>query len=286
MGNVALRFRLIFKAAVMKFTHPQRIAYCLFCSLALTGCDDRPAAPAKEKRASIAVQSAQKNVSGERWKAALIATYAESSTSDRNTGVKRFFATFRRAPGNIAPTSFALRDAFRKVWIFHAGPPPKSNTSVYVYVSVPDQGQPVFFLQPIYRAEGEFILLKKVSMLVDGELVLDLDCGKVRREVVRHTIAMEYCDLPLSAAQVETMRALKPDAKVLVRLTGKDGYVHLDPLAEPGEDPLARFKRDVQSALYYFDVISAAVEPHVAAGQPAGVQSRDMLDSLVMPNEW
>lgn len=156
--------------------------------------------------------------------------------------------------------TFGKRDAFRKLRIFKAGWGPHIATGVKSYVSVPDNDAPVLFVQPYFWGRNGWLVMNKISVMVDGEVIFEHECGKVERDTEGVGVG-ELCNIAPSKEEIDALRKVVDSAKVVVRLTGEKGYENLDGNAK--YNSLNEFKRDMQSAIAVYDIIYAATKNHL-----------------------
>lgn len=122
--------------------------------------------------------------------------------------------------------TFGKRDAFRKLRIFKAGWGPHIATGVKSYVSVPDNDAPVLFVQPYFWGRNGWLVMNKISVMVDGEVIFEHECGKVERDTEGVGVG-ELCNIAPSKEEIDALRKVVDSAKVVVRLTGEKGYARI-----------------------------------------------------------
>lgn len=227
----------------------------------VAGCsrDDAPA----PKAPPVAV--AAHEATPDEWRAALTGAYTETIRRDGSDGTTTFMANFDGGGTKGHKITFGSRDAFRKLRIFKAGMPMNITTGVKSYVSVPDNEAPILFLQPYFWGRNGWLFMNKVSVMVDGEVILEQACGKVERDTEGVGVA-ELCNVAPSEEGIDALRKVVNSAKVVVRLTGDKGYVNLDSKAK--FNSLEEFKEDIQSAIAVYDVIRAATKDHIPPKTP------------------
>lgn len=249
-------------------------------ALATTGCTKQhdktstavaspvlPAASAMGVNESSPLKSLQ--VTKSDWLAALKSTYTESNGKSDSEGITEFSACFgqRRADGKC-PDSFMFghKDAFRKLTTFR--PPSsamarfgvnKDGTNVYLhsYVSVIDCGKPNILLNPSYFSKGGWLFLEKTAVLADGDLVLEktFDGSRVKRDNSTYGVQEDaQWIVSDSLSDLAALRKLPSAKRVIVRLTGSNGYATVPP------EKIAGFKSDITAVLSVYDSINAAVE--------------------------
>jgi hypothetical protein len=261
---------------------PATLLSCIALAIAVSGCDQRTH---PLPNASAPVQPSMQFATPAAWKAALTEVYTTSSKSE-NYAHTRFLSHLTAASKADQLVAYALHDPFRKVWIFHAAPPFMPFTTVNTYVSIPEQGRPIVFLRPVYRSTAKPLLLKKLSMVVNGELVFESNCGAVRRDVDDRGVT-EFCDIPLSERQLDVLRSITSPTKVQLRLTGSEDYAHVKASVDEVFRPLHDFKEGIRTTVAYHDRLSSAVAPYVPSTMPEALPpDADAIERLAMPRTW
>ncbi len=210
----------------------------------------------------------------EDWKRALEASYVEEfSAKDEGDGITSSVAYCFGAesrPDDLKECGdlmFVERDAFRRVRFFT---PLNSklysalgDRYVFSYIALVDCGLPKYVLRPHYFSKHDWLFLNRVTIMAEGEVVLDRDLSKLkaRRDAeswgVDETVEFVATDEDLAA-----LRRVAVASKVLIRLTGEKGYVATPP------DYLARFSDDVRNALVAYDKLTAALKDYVPPSCP------------------
>lgn len=196
-----------------------------------------------------------KVVTPEEWKSALTHTYEESQVQEKGDGITKFMARFDLSKDGPSSVAFGERDAFRKLRFYSMGMPMQISTGVKAYISVKDNQRPVLFLQPYYWGH-KWIFMRKIAVLIDGELALEHECPEPDRDV--HGVGVEEkCDVILSASEIDALRKIDNSSKVSVRLSGAKGYVNV---GHDGYNPLKEFTKDIQSGIAIYDLIDDALK--------------------------
>jgi hypothetical protein len=208
----------------------------IFASLCLfiAGCEDKPAKPAEKSPAQIEISKASETpkITPEDWKKSIKSTYVESKTQDEGDGVESFFACFEPTPEKVEKCkyyAFGERDTFRKIRIYMSGFSTMQGSSLSSYVSLPDNKKPLFFLAPYIFSSDSWIFINKIAIMVDGEVILekDFDGIEAQRNVIPDGV-QERVDFVATPEQIDSLRKIKPDSKILIRVTGEKGYIILD----------------------------------------------------------
>ena len=240
--------------------HLIRPLLILLLSLAASGCtkvsENKP--PAARSSAPLAAVPPPPRITKADWYRAVVATYSESSVKDEGDGVTSFVACFGDGGKGCGDFAIGKRDAFRK--LRHYMPQwswPGQYTDQYVqtYISLPDCGDPIYFLKPRHFSQRGWLFLNRLSVLSDGELVFDQDLStfKVDRERLPGGVEEEVSFVP-TPAQFDALRKLATATKLSVRITGKKGYVTLK------QSDVAKLRIDVASGLRMYDKLLLAVK--------------------------
>lgn len=232
-----------------------------FILVGVAGCSRHGGQTPKTAPVAVAAHVA----TPDEWRAALTASYKETSRKEGSDGTTEFMANFDPSGKTYNMLTFGERDGFRKLRIFKAGLPMHILTGVKAYISVPDNEAPVLFLQPYFWGRNGWLFMNKVSVMVDGEVILEHTCGKVDRDTEGVGVA-ELCNVLLSSDEIAALRKVVNSAKVAVRLTGDKGYVNVE--SKGKSSSLDEFKRDIQSAIAVYDVIYAATKDHIPPKPP------------------
>jgi hypothetical protein len=190
----------------------------------------------------------------------LMSTYVETQTKDGSDGIIEFMAKFHPGASKANMLTFGERDGFRKLRFFKAGMPMRITTGVKSYVSVPDNKAPLLFVQPYFWGRNGWLFMNKISVMVDGDVVMEHNCVKVERDTEGVGVS-ELCDFIASKEEIAGLREVVDASKVIVRLTGEKGFVNLDDKKKFSSTD--EFKRDIQSAIAVFDAIDAATKDHI-----------------------
>lgn len=243
--------------------------------LALAGCNQQQAsAPSTATHAAppaAPIPPQPPKPTPEAWRAAFDSSFhIIGKTEDAGDGVFKFTACF----DPVAPTdmkncnvgAFAEKDGFRKLWIFT---PRYSSvfSNIFVmggdsyvssYVSVRENKAPKILLSPHY-AGSEWLFVTSFAVMVDGDVVLEQTFsqpGDVKTHVGSGYVE-ESSDFVLSDQQVAALRKIQPGSKVIIRITGKNGYVSIDSSKSKKLFNSALFTSDIKETLAIHDAIDA-----------------------------
>lgn len=238
-------------------THVLALVACLAL---LAGCQpaSRPAEP-ETKPAIPTANTAPKAPTPEEWTAALRTAYVESQVKDQGNGVTSFVACFDRPEKKCGAFSLASRDAFRKLRHFKSGLWSSTLVGTYVasYVALRDNSAPTLFLTAYFFAKHGWLFMHRVAVMVDGEVVLDRDFEQEKVDRDNHSYGVEErFDFVPTEAEIAALRKVTPAGKVMIRLTGSKGYVHLK------ADDVEHFKSEIQNILLVYDTLSKALAGH------------------------
>jgi hypothetical protein len=201
-------------------------------------------------------------VTVEEWRKSFGAAYEQSDTKKTDDGLTNFTALFQKkvyASGKY--------DAFAKTYVFT----PLTTevygdltTNIRLHVVVGEGRVPVIALSPQYlNRDGEGILgMQKVAILVDDELVFEkeFNASDVKRTPLGAAVA-ESAYTVLSESEADSLRRVRKESQVVIRVTGREGYVNLK--KQKSLDPIEWFKTSVMESLYIYDGINKATDGHM-----------------------
>jgi hypothetical protein len=184
-----------------------------------------PGAPVAAKSAASAVQTASR----ERWEQALTQVFTTQDQSTNNEGVTKFTACFDAACGMRMR---AQRDAFRKLRHFFGDEKSKVSlaSTANAYVALSDCQRPNLFLTTLMVRRGDWLFMKKLAVMADGEVVFERDDLNTHRDNTSGWV-LESADLPVLPREVGGLRRVTGAGEVIVRLTGDRGYETLGKVA-------------------------------------------------------
>lgn len=190
------------------------------------------------------------------WLGSIKGAYSVRGFKEEGDGVTSFVACFGGVGKDCGTMAFGKYDAFRKVSHYTpAGSQLGQHLPVYLqtYIALPDCAEPIFVLRARYFSQGGWIFLNRVSILADGELLLDhlLPALEVKKEVLPGGIE-ERVTVVATSAQLEALRKIVTAKKTSVRLTGDKGYSMLK------EGDSVQFRKDTAEALLIFDRLAEA----------------------------
>lgn len=257
------------------------------CVMAMAACSQpptpsttsAPAAPAASST-SLAIPppppglAIAKNTP-EAWRVAFDSSFHIMGPSkEQGDGVTKFDACFDAvAPEKLKDCHLLAtgeKDAFRKLWIFKSifsGILSLASDSPFLidYVSVRENHSPVFLMSSHYVGES-WLFMTDIAIMVDGDIVLEhhFDRTDVQTHVGNGYVE-ESSDFILTSQQIDGLRKIHPSSKVIIRFTGKNGYVSVDhdSKAKGAKFHLFNtdsFASDVQGALGAYDAISAKTQ--------------------------
>lgn len=194
------------------------------------------------------------------WKAIFESTFTlMGDRDDEGDGVVRYIACFKPGTGKnkCDAVAFVRRDGFRKVNFLVPGLRSEMLPATYVktYISILDNQRPAVFFTPYFLGKNGWLFMNKVSIMVNGEVVIekDLDRSSVDRNVESHGVE-EKGHFAATDAQIAALRKVKPDSDVNIRLTGSKGYVSLRKI------DIQSFKGEVENLLFIYDSINRALD--------------------------
>lgn len=165
--------------------------------------------------------------------------YVEDQGKPDQNGVIEYFACFDKAPPKCELPSSGRRDGFKKIQFF-ADPamefsdlaakytPATGKPSVRAYITLRDCHPPSIVLNPAFRA-ANWMFVEQFGVMVDDHIVIDrkFDSSQVERDNSPREIS-ESMHVVLNAQEVDALREVVRGRQVVIRLTGKKGYVGVD----------------------------------------------------------
>lgn len=157
------------------------------------------------------------------------------------------------------------KDSFRELWIFTPrlsslliSPIGVAHQSfVASYVSVRENKAPRILLSPHFMG-SDWLFMSRLAIMVDGNIVLEQTFSQPG-EVTTHIgsgYVEESSNFILSDQQVAGLRKIHKGSKVILRITGKNGYVSIDSGKRNMLFNADAFASDIKEALAIYDGIS------------------------------
>ena len=198
------------------------------------------------------------------WTAALDKLYVASSKKDEGDGVTSFFSNFGvpgQTKGETHLTAFGKRDAFRNLRFYTPGIQLEIGTSLEEYISLRDGKLPVLLIKPYFFGPSGWLFINHVAVMADGEVVFERDFQNehVDTDILPGGVEERYTFLA-TPDDIAGLRKIRPDSKVLIRITGRKGYVMVD------KRGTAAFQSNILDSLQIYDLMTAALTPHLPPG--------------------
>ncbi|WP_439672894.1 hypothetical protein AEMCBJ_33510 (plasmid) [Cupriavidus necator] len=204
----------------------------LACSLVLGACNKNAPAAVEKNKTEAVTPSAPPPPTPADWKNALESTYVKHSVKDEGDGLESFTACFEPAAPDqkkkCGAFAFGKRDAFRKLRFYETGIPMMIGNGISTYVSLKDNELPILILTP-YIFRKNWLFMNKIAVMVNGDVILeqDLNVDLAGQEIFPGGV-QEHSAFAATRDQVHALRQIKPDSAVIIRFTGKKGYMTLD----------------------------------------------------------
>lgn len=196
------------------------------------------------------------------WHRSVAATYDQTDSRAGNEGVTLFMARFL----NGRTGAFGEYDAYAKSFLFkpfdaqltyNLGP------NLLSFVVLPEGGQPLFVMRPLYWSRGKGLGLRKFAVLVDGKLAYERELAYREVDRVRYGAGTnELAIVALRDSELAPLRAITSTSTVSVRLSGSREFVNLE---KGGVRPLKNFQQSTIDALQIYDNLMAATRAHAPA---------------------
>lgn len=229
--------------------------------LIIVGCSKQDSTASVDKLPLVSVQPAPlPSATSEDWRKALESSYVVTNKSDEGDGVTKFFACFRQIDAKKCGNwTSASRDAFRERYFFKSGFASSFPTGNYVvsYLSLGNDERPSVMLAPVFNGRS-WLFIKKISFLLDGEIVLEKDFEHFKVDRDTHGAGVtERSDFFATEEQIAALRKIGQESNLLVRLTGDKGYVSLN------KKEISDLKGEIANLLFVYDKINQALDGNV-----------------------
>jgi hypothetical protein len=239
------------------------IVVAVLAVFALGGCS-KPVAQAASGSPAAAVAPAAPPPTMADWTRALGSVYQEKQRKDEKDGVTSFLAYFEFPPASKRiprALAFGKRDAFRNLRFYTPGVQLEIDTSLETYISLRDGKMPVLVMKPYYFGPNGWLFMEQVAVMVDGEVVFSRDFKNIRVDTDQLPGGVtERYDFVATPDDIEGLRKIHPDSKIVIRISGKKGYVTVDQFMT------GQFRNNIQDALRMYDAMTAALSSHQMPG--------------------
>ena len=194
------------------------------------------------------------------WTRALGSVYQEKRRKDEKDGVTSFLAYFEFPPASKRlphALAFGRRDAFRNLRFYTPGVQMEIDTSLETYISLRDGKLPVMVMKPFYFGPNGWLFMEQVAVMVDGEVVFSRDFKNIRVDTDQLPGGVtEQYDFVATPDDIEGLRKIHPNSKIVIRISGKKGYVTVDKFMT------GQFRDNIQDALRMYDAMTGALSSH------------------------
>ena len=195
------------------------------------------------------------------WTAALNKLYVSTSEKDEGDGVTSFFANFGipgQSKGEAHLTAFGKRDAFRNLRFYTPGIQMEIETSLEDYISLRDGKMPVLLIKPYFFGPNGWLFINHVAVMSDGEVIFERDFKDERVDTDQLPGGVEERHIFIATPEdIAGLRKIRPDSKVVIRITGKKGYVTVN------KRWTASFQANILDTIQIYDLMTAALTPHL-----------------------
>jgi hypothetical protein len=198
------------------------------------------------------------------WESALKATYVARNLKPDGDGRTAFMACM---DGSLYPCThlyFGNADIFNKATDFTPAASKLNfeftEIAVGVNILVPDCNGAAIQFMPKYASKGGWLFMDKMAVSADDKLILERSAqlGSVSRDVESYGVT-EIFGFLLTPQDIAALRAVTPESRLSVRLSGSRGYVSL-PL-----ESVKALQASIVDALYAYDHLQAGLAAHLPA---------------------
>ena len=200
-------------------------------------------------------------VTVDEWRRSFGIAYEQAQVETHDDGVTTFIAMFPKKGGVFA---FGEHDVFKKIYLFKPASTQidwNLGPNVRCYVLVLEGSSPVVVVSPMYWSRDDYISLRKLAILVDGELLFErvFQSSDVKRG--RYGVGVnETANIVLFGDELHAFRKITKESKIAIRLSGDSAYVNLK---KDGIDPISSFRRSIIESLFIYDSIDRATAGHL-----------------------
>src|SRR5450830_30725 len=200
-------------------------------------------------------------VTVDEWRRSLGTAYEQSQVETHDEGVTTFIAMFPKKGGVFA---FGEHDVFKKMYLFKPASTQidwNLGPNVRCYVLVLEGSSPVVVVSPMYWSRDDYISLRKLAILVDGELLFERVFQSSDVERGRYGVGVnDTANIVLFGDELHAFRKITKESKIAIRLSGDSAYVNLK---KDGIDPISSFRRSIIESLFIYDSIDRATAGHL-----------------------
>jgi len=201
----------------------------------------------------------------EKWNDNLTSTYKEFNKRREDDGNVKSIISFN----DKKALAFLLRDACKRERFFYSNiysmdfvsaiHSKNINSAVYIknYILLKDGEEPLFILNPIYESYVNWMNIHKLSIIVDGKILLEnnLIPSKVTHEKNGIAFVEKYliiCDENC----LSKLRKISNKSNLAIKIYGNKIHYVVD------KKNIEYFKKEILNSLAVFDIINKAVESH------------------------
>ena len=200
------------------------------------------------------------------WESAIGRTYEKNKINIDKEGVVEFEACFQKTEDgkNCSEFAYGKYDAFRHLTSFTPVNSEIADAAIWKYlhsyVALIDCKRPRVLLSPHYFTKEGWLFMDKVSVLADGELLLEHKFTSTEVDRDNNTWGIdERAHWVASNNDLSALKRIASAKVIIVRLSGAKGYVTV------AEKDISRIKEDFKSVLAIYGTLDAAA----ASKEPA-----------------
>jgi len=206
-------------------------------ALLLGGCGEKPpepqAAAAAAAPAPAPAPPPKPPYTKVQWQEAFRSSFEETQKeSSDEEGITEYMACGKRRPdGSCSLLTFGKRDAFCKLDHLTAlstrlNATTRPESYVGIYIAALECEEPSIMVAPTINRRGGWLLMEKVALMADGEVVLERDFskGRVKREPNYRSVH-EQATFIATPAERNALKTFVDAKSRAIRITGEKGYV-------------------------------------------------------------
>lgn len=229
----------------------------IISAFVLSGCGKSAAETDTQTNKNIPAPARQKIATPAEWNSALDSSYRTSSLQDHGDGTTEYLAVFKRGTGSV--DAFVKHDSFQKVWIFTPGIRSGIKLGNYMetHIYAKEGKSPTLFFTPYYFDKRSQLLMNHISIMVNGKIVVDRDLTNPGVKRSRNSWGNEESAILVPTPEdLSELRQISKNSKVLIRLSGANGYVMVNP------KDVQDIKDDIPDGIAVYDQLTSALNGH------------------------
>lgn len=200
------------------------------------------------------------------WRSAYKAAFVETKPTSDDEGITSYGACFgKKDDGKCEVVAYGKRDAFRKIdhlTTLHTSFNRIGDVTTFLgtYLSAIECRPPSLLIRPSVNKKGGWLFMEKVSLMADGEVVLDreMTTAQIDRDNEGYWVH-ETGNFIATDEELTALEKFVNAEQKAIRITGQKGYLTLP------KERTAEFAKDAKDAL---SMLASLNKSFAAAGGP------------------